>query len=485
MGTDAESAFLLDEGDREFFERFLAEEGSPYEGPGDVSGIQEAASEDRPSASDRVPLGSEACLYTDDIRSLKLGSRITKSLLKADIGYAGAASRVRHHDLPRMAADSVREIRKALIKRAHVLTAIGYSGMQLFYYLSIPSRYDVYTFDPLGFARPLVSAYGSRWRYQCEAVHLVSRWVRGNSERLGELYSKLVDPAQSVSSLGIGKATVEKLHDAGIDTVFELSRSAKEDLAGIKGIGAPTAGALIEDAKTFLRDNRLGHLSNMRMFEESSILGALLSLFDDRVKELAYSAYYEQWVYGDFAPETPFLLWALPMAEELLRDNEYDEARRLLDSALGWFKLEGIEDPAGRPQSCSPEISGPIDLEEWVCGDYLLPTSRACLSRRLNGESIRSIGRRYGLSYERVRQLVKNVLEERPQIKQDAYLRLLSQYGFSESDFIDATEESPRTIAYLRLVDSFGFAREQEPTIDEDIQRRIDAYLSASSVSLD
>ncbi|HHX94502.1 MAG TPA: hypothetical protein GX691_01580 [Clostridia bacterium] len=98
--------------------------------------------------------------------------------------------------------------------------------------------------------------------------------------------------------------------------------------------------------------------------------------------------------------------------------------------------------------------------------DYALSISdergRAILVGRLYGEALEKLGRKFGISRERVRQIERKLLKKRPRLMEDKYAEVFQKYHFKKEDFMATFEEPEITFNYLNLAYSKGKAPIEE-----------------------
>lgn len=77
---------------------------------------------------------------------------------------------------------------------------------------------------------------------------------------------------------------------------------------------------------------------------------------------------------------------------------------------------------------------------------------RELLLARLGGATLEEASRRFGITRERVRQLVQKALANRPRLYEDQYQYLFHHYEFSMEEFLLAFDEPEETYYYLEMV---------------------------------
>lgn len=90
---------------------------------------------------------------------------------------------------------------------------------------------------------------------------------------------------------------------------------------------------------------------------------------------------------------------------------------------------------------------------------------REVIQGRIEGKTLSEIGEQYGISRERVRQLMEKGLRKRPHLREDKYTYIYDNYDFSFEDFQLSFDEPPSTYYYLEMI--CHVARAQRKPIDE------------------
>ena len=98
-------------------------------------------------------------------------------------------------------------------------------------------------------------------------------------------------------------------------------------------------------------------------------------------------------------------------------------------------------------------LSGPIDgssIDKWLLS--VSPREAAMLKMRLEGTSLRAVGKVFGVSGERVRQASEREFSNKPVLREDGFADLFKKYYFKEDSFCAITGEEPKTYWYLCML---------------------------------
>lgn len=90
---------------------------------------------------------------------------------------------------------------------------------------------------------------------------------------------------------------------------------------------------------------------------------------------------------------------------------------------------------------------------------------RKILQARLKGKTLQEIGDQYGITRERVRQLMNKALKKKPYLREDKYAYIYNHYDFSLEDFILAFDEPTETYYYLEMICQTN--RAKKTTLDD------------------
>lgn len=85
--------------------------------------------------------------------------------------------------------------------------------------------------------------------------------------------------------------------------------------------------------------------------------------------------------------------------------------------------------------------------------------NRKILENRLKGMTLEEAGKEFGLTRERVRQIINNLLKEKPVLKEDYFREVFETYRFSSQEFTQVFKVPESTYYYLNLL----FKKGKEP----------------------
>lgn len=84
---------------------------------------------------------------------------------------------------------------------------------------------------------------------------------------------------------------------------------------------------------------------------------------------------------------------------------------------------------------------------------------REVIQGRIGGKTLQEIGEQYGVTRERVRQLMQKGLRKKPYLREDKYAYLYDHYDFSFEDFALAFDEPQETYYYLEMISQITRAK--------------------------
>lgn len=90
---------------------------------------------------------------------------------------------------------------------------------------------------------------------------------------------------------------------------------------------------------------------------------------------------------------------------------------------------------------------------------------RGVLQARLDGKTLQEIGDQYGITKERVRQIMLQGLKKKPCLREDKYIYIYNHYNISLENFMLAFDESAKTYYYLEMICQNNHAKKK--TLEE------------------
>ncbi len=114
---------------------------------------------------------------------------------------------------------------------------------------------------------------------------------------------------------------------------------------------------------------------------------------------------------------------------------------------------------------------------------------RTGLLMRLDGCTLEEIGNKFGITRERIRQLVANALKNRPRFYEDKYKYIFENYEFSKEDFFLAFDEPAEVYYCLDTITNRGKTSILKVLFDENVsvkmKRRAEKAIYKSYLTID
>lgn len=263
-----------------------------------------------------------------------------------------------------------------------------------------------------------------------------------------------------LSALDLKDPLVRALRGGGFSTVGELNRASDDQLLSIRNFGVAKLRAVREALESFSRSQKAD--------EKSS----------EQAEQLADQAHQLLQDGGIKAPLTPFKAWALPIAQALVDTGALDAA--------------SLADLLKRLDDAPTTTQAPIPLSAWL--DRLEASGERAnliLLQRLSGSTLAETGEAFGLTRERIRQVVDTRLSRRPLIEEDRFVPLVQRYAVAQDEFCAIFDAAPMTFNYVKLVaktTSKSICPLDEALMDTeldlDVRKRIRAHLDGQRVAI-
>ena len=296
-------------------------------------------------------------------------------------------------------------------------------------------------------------------------------------------------PDIPVRELGLSVRANNCLESMGVRTAADLSGATLESLLAVKNMGAKTAAQIMEKLEAlrekFSFPSQEGAVPSREAGETLYAVVKSLSAFTglpqgDLLRHLAPCREASP---GADAAELLDLAFQQPpvrrealrailrlleqyedgvSAEELLKRLPDGTSLRTLKLLLGvLLRREQITLRNNRLRRRWPTAR---EFAERVSDQR----QRDILLSRLRGETLEEIGQRLGVVRERVRQLMKKALANRPRLYEDQYQYLFNHYDFSLEEFQLAFDEPEETYHYLEMVRPKGERRPIRALLEDE-----------------
>ena len=280
-----------------------------------------------------------------------------------------------------------------------------------------------------------------------------------------------------IEELLLSTRTCNALHRVGIHTIEDLLSTQLSDIVGKKGVGWKT----IEEVKGVVDDFQLYAKKTVKnrnvdeYYEQlSTVIQNIYLISNERLYRLVDKYGMKDSIeYGGFKCIKKENIRAVLEIPEVSKEAK-KKVRSLITSNSGIKEKEfEIELRKGVPEFLGELLLQVIDIKTWctTVNGYLLfkrdtvsdiishlenknPKKRDenILLLRLKGEKLQSIGYRYRLTRERVRQIAKGEVEKLPLLMEDYYSKPFKFFNFSKNAFLSTFQEcTPETYEYLCL----------------------------------
>lgn len=226
------------------------------------------------------------------------------------------------------------------------------------------------------------------------------------------------------------------------------------------------------------RNEDMFNLDKLRLGVESlevktAILGRNLVGMPDFIDFLVSSLQIEPLILSQVVETVDRECWGLTLQDLANRSPRALQGTCAWSRAINEFRHLGkdlvtFESRSDGKIVCRLARDSVFDLIDNIADDK----HRAMLKRRLKGETLDEIGKSFGVSRERIRQIVELEFSHMPSCKQDRYAKVFATYDFKAEDFCTVFDETPDVYNYLE----FRYGRGELP---------LKKFLSEDSASLE
>lgn len=331
-----------------------------------------------------------------------------------------------------------------------------------------------------------------------------------------------------VERMGLNVRAVNALKNGEIYTGLQLAQATPEELRRLRNMGAKTIESVLEKRSELLRELECAFQAESYLPPQPAADGANESGAGGDVD--AGSPLHQ--FLRDLAQFTglePSLLWkaaAICRGDNPEMDNQEQilclwqredirraSCRKILRLVDG--HASGVSVPAllsAMPADTSGDVLDGLlsELERQnrvtLQGDLVqrrFPTvaefvqnisderTKNILLAKLQGETLEEIGQRCGVTRERVRQIIKKVMANRPRLWEDRYADLFDRYEFSYEEFRLAFDEPQETYHYLDIIRTTKGERRpirdilSDESIPESFRRKAERAIYRQYVTID
>ena len=282
-----------------------------------------------------------------------------------------------------------------------------------------------------------------------------------------------------LKKLQLSNRSLNRLTTCGYRMMSDLIFMTPETLGEIRSLGAKSVQEIWSTIQNYLKDNEPRLLGTEltegpREIDENALRLQILSLYRDK----------------------PFIGYSLKEMTEALAlpaSAEEKQIKHVIGSLLANGKLEYVDFRCYRLYKSFEE-----ELE--AC-DAIDERNRDILRRRLEGETLEAIAKEYGLTRERVRQLVKKTVQKISQwhvrttqdqvFDEDYYRYFFQTYAIEKRDAADWLGIPDSVFRYLEMMDVKNGERELQEApedvqgLDAGLRLKIKNYLNRNRLFID
>lgn len=111
------------------------------------------------------------------------------------------------------------------------------------------------------------------------------------------------------------------------------------------------------------------------------------------------------------------------------------------------------------------------------------------IKMKLDGKTLQECGDEFGISRERVRQIIVKLIKEKPRVEEDYYRIWFEKYDISKEEFAYIFNEKDRTYNYLKMAYKHGVLSINEMiddcNLNRELYRSVKKYLNKDSILID
>ena len=309
---------------------------------------------------------------------------------------------------------------------------------------------------------------------------------------------------KSIREIGMSVRAVNCLQRNGIKKVADLVQMKKDEILSIRNCGTQTAQEILEKIlqieQGVIEECRQKQKNEGQIYEKlpdnsfvNAIINKIINTFaSSNISPYAVRTAYARHIIVKNADRlSPDFLDGEPSEPEIVMrlteglDELFFQAMGTISGANGCLEeqdLAGIF-PGVLFTLKEKYLSSWISDERLIPGPgyYLVSYPRAIeyadslkdskggifLSMKLHGATLEEIGKENGITRERVRQIIKRLLDKRPPLFEDRYRELYQTYGLDAEAMIIITGFEKTSVEYIILTSTRGDKPIEEADIDE------------------